>query len=123
MIHLWAIFFNPVPVLPRSETQCGPGDMQHIAAQNVTLDSDHLTSFKSRLFQLLELCTQYYACLAKMDSSMPTTREAETPHTFLFAFRNLQLLVSQACQDMNPSPLTHFSFSFQKLDTPINHVS
>ena len=45
------------------QTPCGPGDMQHIAAQNVTLDSDDLTSFRSRLFQLLELCTQYYAYL------------------------------------------------------------
>ena len=55
------------------QTQCGPGDIQHIAAQNVTLDSDYPASFRSRLFQPLELYTQYCAYLAKLDPVRPNT--------------------------------------------------
>ena len=47
--------------------------MQHIAAQNVTLDSDDPASFRSRLFQPLELYTQYCAYLAKLDPVRPNT--------------------------------------------------
>ena len=73
------------------QTPCGPGDMQHIAAQNVTLDSDDLTSFRSRLFQLLELCTQYYAYLENRNNCNTVISMAQYTRISYLLGKTLQL--------------------------------
>ena len=101
-VNLWEEAWEPAALIHHSgpgqlwpvwniQTQCGPGDMQPIAAQNVTLDSDDLTSFRSRLFQLLELCTQYYAYLENRNNCNTVISMAQYTRTSYLLGKTLQL--------------------------------